>query len=34
MGGIGGMSHSIIEYKKYEEQTLSNAINSMINFTI
>ena len=28
------MSRSIIDFKNYEEQTLRDAINSMINFTI
>jgi hypothetical protein len=28
------MSISIIDFKNYEEQTLRDAINSMINFTI
>ena len=39
-GGVSNMvsgmsiSHSIIDYKNYEEQSLRDAINSLINFTI
>jgi len=37
-GGCSGstsiLEFSIIEYKQFEEQTLRDAINSMINFTI
>ena len=39
-GGVSNMvlsmsiSHSIIDYKNYEEQTLREAINALINFTI
>eukprot|EP00347_Sterkiella_histriomuscorum_P023264 403335317 len=32
-GGVS-ISHSIIEYKNYEEQTMRDAVNSLINFTI
>ena len=34
-GGVSmGQSYSINEYKNHEEQTLRDAINSLINFTI
>jgi len=39
-GGVNNMvsnmsiSHSIIDYKNYEEQSARDALNSMINFTI
>jgi hypothetical protein len=33
-GGVSAISYSLAEFKNYEESTLKNALNSLINSTI